>query len=136
MPYKIVQTKEAGRDLLSIVPSAWVSNGFVKWPDTKCDSNAKKEYRKRLMDGNSLPHEDWIEVKCRFKRELETYELAKKEWNSMSDKSDTSDASDFMPPPETNNLPIKRPVKNREFIGRAPETDYYTQVVRVSDFQF
>lgn len=39
----------------------------------------------------------------------------------MSDKSDTSDASYYMPPPETNTLPAKRA---------------YTQVLRVFDLQF
>lgn len=127
MPYKIVQTKEDGKDFVTIVPSRWEKDGMLKWPPKK-DGKARELYQKLMKNADSSAPDGWNSVKCRLKREFETYAQAKLEWKSMSDKSDTSD-TDVMPPPYTHKIPSKRKVKNRETIGRNQPNDY-TGIVR------
>lgn len=144
MPYKVVQSKENDCEFLSVVPSRWENNGYVKWPAKGCDSKTKSLYKRLMTDGDSTPPDDWNSVKCRAKREFETYTEAQAEWKCMSDKSDT-ETSDNMPPPVTKKLPSKRCVKNREHIGRDKVNDYTAAVgffffffgrVRVSNAHF
>lgn len=128
MPYKVVQTKENGREFLSVVPAGWEKDGFVKWPSKNCDTKTKALYKNLMADVASVPPDDWISVKCRLKRSCETYAEAKLEWKCMSDKSDT-EQSDPMPPPKTDKIPTpKRDVKNRQHIGRSDANDYNEMV--------
>lgn len=124
MPYKILQTQENERELLTVVPSLWETDGLVSWPPIRCDAAMKMDYKKRLMDGNSVPHPDWKRIRCKLKRTFETYEEAQKEWKTMSDKSDTeSDAT------QPASLPNKRKVKSRNPLGRE-NFPGYSQMVK------
>lgn len=102
MPFKLVQTREKSRILLSIVPQRWEVNNKLKWPNN--GQVKKSEFNRMLRDENSSPGKNWMEINCRVKRECSTYAEALTLSKEMSDKSDT-DASDAMPPPQ---LPPKR----------------------------
>lgn len=121
MAFKIVQTKEKGKNLLTIVPHLWESNEKIKWP-CKSGQITAKEFKQMLLDKNSIPSGDWIEVKCRLKRDNLSYEQAVAETKVMSDQSDT-EASDSMPPP-SKPLPARRKVLDRENIGRPVALDF------------
>lgn len=124
MPFKLVQTKEKSRILLSIVPQRWEANNTLKWPKT--GQVKKSEFNSMLRDENSSPGENWMEVNCRVKRVCSAYAEALALSKEMSDKSDT-DASDAMPPPA---LPAKR----KTFPFRAPATDF-NDVVSIDTYR-
>lgn len=99
MPFKIVQTKENGEHLLTVVPSRWELDGILKRLVSRTLSVQTFE---RMQQGeNSVPS-----VKCRLKRQYSTYKEAKSVSKKMSDESDT-EGSDRMPPP-TVTIPLKR----------------------------
>lgn len=129
MPFKIVQTKERGEILLSVVPSRWELDGVLKWP--RSGTIKPSTFHSMQQDENSVPSTDWIEVKCRLKRQYPTYDEAKSYSKQMSDQSDTEE-SDHMPPPAS--IPLKRKVINREIIGRIPANDYSDVVSEFVNF--
>lgn len=129
MPFKIIQTKERGNILLSVVPDCWELDGIVKWPQS--GKIKISTFIAMQRDENSLPGIDWVDVKCRLKRQCATYEEAVKQSKEMSDQSDT-EASDAMPPPVV--LPPKRKMVDRKTIGRAPVTDFGDLVSNFFDF--
>lgn len=109
--FKIVQIKKTNGGLeLAAVPSAWESNGTVKWP-----SKMTKSKIKNLMeDASSVPpvdSKDWTSHVCVLKRtNFATYtqasnEIAEMELNSDSDAMDATK----MPPPSIP--PNKRPIR-------------------------
>lgn len=120
MPFKIVQTKEKGRILLSVVPDSWESDGKLKWPPK--GKLKTTTFKNMLCDENIVPGVDWVEVKCRSKQVCSTYDEAVALTKQMSDQSDTDpSASDVMPPPL---LPAKRKIVHRDTIGRVLATDF------------
>ncbi|VEN50473.1 unnamed protein product [Callosobruchus maculatus] len=80
--YKIVETVEKGLKQLTIVPSAWETNGRLSWPKNKAD--------KLIKIGESVPDDNWFNFKCKLKRNhLLSYEIAEEELELMLQKSDT-----------------------------------------------
>lgn len=120
MSFKVVQTRESGKNLLTIVPHLWEKDGYVKWPKGG-HQIPLKDFKAMTIDCNSAPCAEWATVKCRLKRSNLKYEEAVAETKSMSDESDTDGFSDSMPPPK---LPIKRKVIGREIIGRTIADDF------------
>lgn len=81
MPYKIVQTIENGKALLTAVPSQWEKEGVLQWP--------KKKFEKLRKNEESLPNEKWIMMNCIVKRTNLTLQEAEDEINDMCKNSDT-----------------------------------------------
>lgn len=128
MPFKIVQTKEKSGILLSIVPDRWELDGVLKWPQhgkIKPTSLASMQ-----RDEKSVPANDWMELKCRLKRQCATYEDALRQTREMSEASDTDGTDHSMPPPTL--LPKKRNMVNRNTIGRQPASDSYSGMVCIA----
>ncbi|XP_058822792.1 uncharacterized protein LOC131684165 isoform X2 [Topomyia yanbarensis] len=83
--FTIVQTKEAGRMVLSIVPHQWVNGKYLSWPDKKAN--------KLIKDPSSKPGKTWNKMLCTVKRRwIPSYLDAEKETAEMS--GHTTDASD------------------------------------------
>lgn len=122
MPFKIVQTRESNHILLSVVPDRWELDGKLKWPKSSEIKIKKSAFTAMQRDENTVPGDNWTAIKCRLKRQCPTYDEAVAQSKVMSDNSDTSDASDAMPPPTF--LPAKRKIVNRMRIARAPATDF------------
>lgn len=82
MSYKIVETVERGKKVLSVVPENWERLGNLKWP--------RKNYEKLKLDPNSKPDKTWLSMPCNVKRtNLSSYDKAEKEISRMSDVTDT-----------------------------------------------
>lgn len=81
MPFKIVQTIERGRPLLTAVPHEWENNGILFWP--------KKHEKLRRIE-NSKPETNWNSINCILKRSnLPSLAQAEFEIDNMSNASDT-----------------------------------------------
>lgn len=81
MPFKIVQTIERGRSVLTAVPYEWESNGILCWPK-------KYEKLRRIEDSKSEPN--WKKINCIVKRSnLHSFREAELEIDAMSSYSDT-----------------------------------------------
>ncbi|KAL4702371.1 hypothetical protein ACJJTC_018283 [Scirpophaga incertulas] len=86
MPYKIVQTIEKGRPVLTAVPDGWEINGTLFWP--------KKHEKLRRIE-YSKPETNWRPINCILKRSnLSSFSQAEHEINSMSNASDTETDND------------------------------------------
>lgn len=92
MSFKIVATRENGKDFLSIVPYQWEKDGLMKWPTA--GQIKQKAFLQMLLDGNSIPQEHWISYKCICKRRNLSYDCALTESKRMGLESDT-DADKF-----------------------------------------
>lgn len=120
MPFKIVQTKEAGKPTpsLTVVPSAWESNGVLFWPPKRI-----KNANKLIRDQNSAPECDWDQYPCKIKRDnFLLYESAEAEIGAMSYITDSSDGAVV-----ANNKPRKlcpRLNNPRKMIGRVPQVSF------------
>jgi len=80
--FKIVQTIEKNKIVLTIVPSGWEANGILSWPRYKVD--------KLIKIADSQPDETWFQMKCRLKRNyLLNLEVAEEELDRMKYKDDT-----------------------------------------------
>lgn len=101
MPFKVVQTSERGKTLLSCVPQKWESDGILMWPRSKADKLLKAE--------ESTPNEEWLSMTCTVKRNNLSYHEAQLAMNLMSDYTDTDEDNNCsLPPPkqkgENNNF--------------------------------
>lgn len=131
MSFKIVSTREKGKDFLSVVPHLWENNGVLKWPEAKQISEAA--FKAMSVDGSSQPMVDWKAHQCTLKRHsLPTYKEAVEISKKMGFNSDT-DASSHTD--ESTALPNKRKVLNRNVIGRAPDVDF-TNMVCIYKYAF
>ncbi|KXJ81585.1 hypothetical protein RP20_CCG018755 [Aedes albopictus] len=82
--YCVVQTHEAGRPVLTSVPSGWVSGKFLLWPPKRADETRK--------DVRSTPAATWIKIPCKVKRRyIPTFNAAKEEIGEMSGVTTDSD---------------------------------------------
>ncbi|XP_055550468.1 uncharacterized protein LOC129732984 [Wyeomyia smithii] len=93
MPYKIVQTIEAGEACLSVVPSKWEANGILYWPK-------KHLVAKLSLEEESAPTDKWETFNCIKKREFTSHAEACNEMQKMEEKSDTE--------METESLPVQK----------------------------
>lgn len=92
MPFKIIQTIEAGEVCLSVVPSGWECNGILWWP--------KKHLVGKLSQiETSMPDDKWEKINCVKKREFLTRKEADDELDRMETVSDTEVEEIQMPPP-------------------------------------
>ncbi|KAF5283126.1 hypothetical protein FQR65_LT14055 [Abscondita terminalis] len=113
--FKIVQTIEKGKKQLTIVPTAWESNGILWWPKFGAERLAK------IPD--CVPEENWFSIKCELKRDhLLNYSTAESELERMLDYDDTESEFDgnvqrTMKRPRVH-LPKKRN-ENDDFNGLA-----------------
>lgn len=104
MPYKIVQTIEKGKSVLTAVPESWEQDGVLKWP--------KKVKEERLkVSEDSCPLDDWWKFNCIVKRkDIISYDAAQREINRMCMYSDTETcASDL-----ENNIPAAQTKQNKK----------------------
>ncbi|RVE41713.1 hypothetical protein evm_013644 [Chilo suppressalis] len=86
MPYKIVQTIEKGRPVLTAVPDGWEISGTLFWP--------KKHEKLRRIE-HSKPETNWRPINCILKRSnLSSFSQAEQEIDSMSNASDTETDND------------------------------------------
>ncbi|XP_050497710.1 uncharacterized protein LOC126878855 isoform X2 [Diabrotica virgifera virgifera] len=58
--FKIVETIEAGRSVLTVVPHKWIKNKILFWPP--------KNVKNLIKDVNSTPDITWNKIICRIKR--------------------------------------------------------------------
>lgn len=86
MPYKIVQTVEKGKSVLTSIPDTWEDNGILKWP--------KKKAEKLKKNDNNGPDNSWLKSRCTVTLYIESYEEAEKEIERMCDYSDTEPYAD------------------------------------------
>lgn len=94
MPFKIVQTIEAGETCLSVVPSGWEANGILWWP--------KKHLVGKLSQiETSAPDDKWEKMNCVRKREFKTRKQADDELDRMETRPDT----------EVEDIPAPAPKK-------------------------
>ncbi|XP_065095782.1 uncharacterized protein LOC135717572 [Ochlerotatus camptorhynchus] len=94
MPFKIIQTIEAGEICLSIVPSGWEANGILRWP--------KKHLVGKLSQIETSTADDkWEKMNCVRKREFKTREEADDELDRMETRIDT----------EVEDIPLAPPKK-------------------------
>jgi hypothetical protein len=82
MPFKIVQTVENKKTVLTVVPSKWERNGVLFWP-------REKNEVKLIHNAESLPKPDWHKLKCIKKREYSTIHEAERELEIMEQVPDT-----------------------------------------------
>lgn len=127
MPFKIVQTREKGNILLSIVPDQWEFDRTLRWPQS--GKLKPSVFNALIRDETSVPGDDWLKVKCRLKRQCATYDEAVFNVKPMYNRSDT-DTDISLPPPPHADLPVKRKIVDRLTIGRTNATDF-TDVVSV-----
>lgn len=82
--FKIVQTIERGQKHLCTVPDKWENAGYLYWPKSKAE--------KLILEGNSVPSSDWLEMRCVLKRRnLASYEEAENEISKMMYVTDTDE---------------------------------------------
>lgn len=115
MPFKIVQTKEKGNILLSIVPDQWEFDRTLRW--LQSGKLKPSVFNALIRDENSVPDDDWLKVKCCLKRQCATYDEAVVDVKQMYNRSDT-DTDISMPPPPPANLPVKRKMVDRLSVDR------------------
>lgn len=84
MPYKIVNTIERGKAVLTCVPSNWEKNGTLFWPP-------KGQEKLRHIE-SSVPELNWKPFNCIVKRRnIGTVFQAEHEINMMCAASETDD---------------------------------------------
>ena len=87
MPFKIVQTIERGRSVLTAVPYEWESNGILCWP---------KKYKKLRKIEDSKPEPNWKKINCIVERSnLHSFREAELEIDAMSSYSDTENDNEL-----------------------------------------
>lgn len=87
MPYKIVQTLEKGKSVLTSIPDTWENDGILMWP--------KKLSEKLRKNEKNYPQDDWLKSNCIVKRRnISTYEEAEQEVENMCKYSDTEQFDD------------------------------------------
>ncbi|XP_049886767.1 uncharacterized protein LOC126381311 [Pectinophora gossypiella] len=91
MPFKIVQTRENNRSVLTVVPSNWEKDGVLYWPRKLSDN-------KQIHNENSTPGTDWKPMSCRTKRVMHSLEEANAEVERMAQISDTENEFDSPTP--------------------------------------
>lgn len=83
--FKIVQTIERGEAQLCVVPHKWEKKGKLYWPKMKAD--------KLIMEGESAPGKNWLEMDCTLKRQNLSQDDAEKELNRMISSIDTDEGA-------------------------------------------
>lgn len=124
--FKIVQTRERNRTLLSIVPHLWEKDNKLYWPNA--GEIKRREFEALMKDGHSSPLHHWKLYPCRKKKENLTYDQAVHMTKMMSDQSDTDECEAV--PPKLNE---KRKVAQRAHIGR-PKVANFTNLVSISEY--
>lgn len=82
MPFKIIQTKERGKFILSIIPDKWEQNTILHWPNRRVEELLEQE--------SSCPDDSWLTMKCQVKRTgLISKQSAEAELANMLQESDT-----------------------------------------------
>lgn len=121
--FKIVQTRERNRTLLSIVPHLWEKDNKLYWPNA--GEIKRKDFEVLMKDGNSAPLSNWKLYPCRRKKENLTYDQACHFTKIMSDQSDTDESEAV-----AAKLNDKRKVPQRAHIGR-PNVVNFTNMVSI-----
>lgn len=87
MPFKVVQTIENGKTVLSAIPSQWEENNLLYWP------NNRSKLRILLQEEFSIPDKDkWEKLPCTIKRNnLKSIVDAEHEIDVMELISDTEE---------------------------------------------
>lgn len=63
MPYKIVQTIEKGRAVLTSIPDTWGNSGILLWPKKQSD-----KLKKMKKNEKNYPQDNWVKSSCIVKR--------------------------------------------------------------------
>ncbi|EAT32947.1 AAEL014814-PA [Aedes aegypti] len=93
--FVVVQTKEAGKLVLTAVPYRWIRDGFLFWPG--------KNANRLRMDLNSEPGSGWSKIACSVKRKyIPSYEEAEIEAAELSGQN--TESSDSAPQNSTTNM--------------------------------
>lgn len=80
MSFKIVETIEKGKYVLTAVPTSWENQGNLRWPKIKSE--------KLRRDPFSIPEDTWRSMNCIVKRKnIMSFEEAETELRAMSDVS-------------------------------------------------
>lgn len=116
--FKIVQTQERGKTLLSIVPHLWEKDNNLYWPPLNIKP---KELDLMLKDEHSVPLLNWTVYPCTLKRDKLTMQQALQESKAMFAEFDTDGGE--------QHLPVKRKVMQRSHIGR-PSVVNFSSLVR------
>jgi len=85
--FKIVQTFEKNKIVLTIVPANWELNNVLWWPRYRAD--------KLIKIADSAPDDTWFKMKCKLKRNhLFNLEVAEEELERMKCNDDTEQEED------------------------------------------
>ncbi|XP_062703947.1 uncharacterized protein LOC109397317 [Aedes albopictus] len=86
--FVVVQTIEAGKPVVTVVPHKWVSGNSLFWPS--------KQANELRQNAASSPASSWTKMPCSVKRKyIPTFKGAEQEADELSGQS--TDASDFAP---------------------------------------
>ncbi|XP_045473413.1 uncharacterized protein LOC123679900 [Harmonia axyridis] len=97
--FKIVETVENNRKVLTIVPTNWETNRTLSIP--------RRFASKLQRESDSVPEPNWITLPCKVKRSfLPSFEMAEEELDRMVDADETDRDDRVMIPAPT---PCKRP---------------------------
>lgn len=115
MTFKIVQTVENGRKLLTIVPHHWEQMGTLFWP-RKSTVNAQDD-----SDSNK-PDDKAHKYRCIVKRQnLQTYDEAENILDVMQQQSDSDDKSKDLS--QTKTVQIKIGSKTVKSSSQMPDLE-------------
>lgn len=114
MPYKIIQTQEKGRSVLTSIPISWENDGILFWP--------KKYAEKLKMNDQNTAQDNWLKSACILKRkDISTYGEAEKEIELMCNQSDTEQNDDTE---NEDPCTIKKRKKQSKIITSFYEEDF------------
>lgn len=98
--FKIVETIEKGKKQLTIVPANWENKGKLYWPKTRAE--------KFIEDSKSMPDDNWLELKCKVKRNyLLNKEIAEEELGRMLDTEETEQEDEDTIIPKRSFQPLE-----------------------------
>lgn len=98
----MVQTIEAGKPVITVVPHKWVSGNTLSWP-TKQVNDLRK-------NAASVPASSWTKMSCLVKRKyIPTFNDAQQEADDLSGQS--TDVSDYAP---KRKKKVKKDSSNKE----------------------
>lgn len=122
--FKIVQTIERNKPVLSVVPGAWESDGILYWPKNKTN--------KLIKNKNSVPSQDWLEMSCTLERsDLTNYDEAIQELNTMCNKGDTTNEDEGLL--KINRKKLTNAINLNDLILKA-STMYFRKLWRLINY--
>lgn len=120
MSFKIVETMEKGKYVLTTVPKSWENQGHLRWPKLKSEKLRRDPY--------STPEDNWRSMSCVVKRiNIMSFEEAESELRAMSDVSDTDQDTQHKPSKHKNTKTDFNKAAHQCFETQALVSYYYSK---------